>query len=348
MTRSPARLRTVRRSDSSPDERADRRPASRCLTRLGAGAAVVAVLAVAGCGISDSSDNGSGPAGSPQDFALGDVPAGGAAGAGAAPGAFRSGVSNSKQDSAVAGIADLDPLAIGRAQIKKAQIGLRSDKVAGVVTAIETLATAQGGFIDSENTTTDPQGVAQASALIIRVPVDTFSSTVDQVSRLGRLESKKTTTVDVTGQVADVASRVSSAKESIAQLRVLFSHATKLGDIITLESELSARESDLEALEAQQRVLTAQTTLSTITVSVARETTVAPKAANTDDDTSGFLGGLRQGWDALVTAFEGTAHALGAVLPIGLTLTALGLLAWAAIRRLPRRASTSGSPRPAE
>lgn len=342
MTRSPARLRKVRHSlRSAKAEPADRRPtARRRLTRWGGGVAVVAVLAAAGCGISDSSDDGggalSGKAG-PADFSSQDgglaasIPAGGSAASGVDPSARR------PSDGL-----DLDTVSLDRAQIKKAQIALTSDEVATVVTRIEALTAAQGGFIDSENTATDPRGIAQSSVLTLRVPVDTFSTTVDQVSRMGRLESKKTTTEDVTGEVADVASRVSSAKESIAQLRVLFSHATKLGDIITLESELSARESDLEALEAQQRVLTAQTSLSTISVSVSRPPTAATQAAS-DDDSAGFLGGLRQGWDALVTAFEGTAHALGAALPIGLTLTALGLLGWAAVRRLPRRReSTSG------
>lgn len=238
-------------------------------------------------------------------------------------------------------LTDINALALDRAQIKKAQIALRSDKVASVVSQIETIAVSQGGFIDSEDTATDTHGVAQSSSITLRVPVDAFTTTVDDVSRLGSLESKKTTTVDVTGQVADVASRVTSAKDSITQLRVLFSHATKLADIITLESELSSRESDLEALQAQQRVLTAQTSLSTVSVSVARVQTPITKTA--DDDQTGFLGGLRQGWDALVRTFDNLAHGLGAALPFAVTLGLLGLLVWAVARRLPRRrAGTSG------
>lgn len=330
------------------------------LRALSTGAAVIAVLAVAGCsGSSGSGSNGSGPSGSDGGSrALADS-------AGAAPDGYLSSGSGSAPSAAVpkggaaesGGVAslrndngglDLSAASLDRAQIKKAQLALRTDKVAGVVSSVETIATTQGGFVDSENTATDTHGVAQSSTITMRVPVDTFAITVEQVSRLGRLDSKRTTTVDVTGQVADVASRVTSAKDSITQLRVLFSHATKLGDIITLESELSARESDLEALQAQQRVLTSQTSLSTIAVSVSRDPVVVSKTVSKDDH-AGFLGGLRQGWDALVTAFEETAHALGAVLPVGLTLTALGLLLWAAVRRLPRRrVDTSGSPRPAE
>ncbi|MGI8699735.1 MAG: DUF4349 domain-containing protein [Nocardioidaceae bacterium] len=299
-------------------------------------ATVAAIVAASACGVADNNSNGTSsgaPLRSSMQGSAAEVPAGGAAGSGS----LASGYAQDKG----AGPADVSALSLDRAQIKKAQIGLRSAKVASVVAAIETIAASQGGYVDSENTATDSHGAAASSAITLRVPVDAFAATVDQVAQLARLQSKKTTTVDVTGQVADVASRVSSAKDSIAQLRVLFSHATKLADIIALESELSSRESDLEALEAQQRVLTAQTSLSTIAVYVTRDP--APPPPSPGDDSAGFLGGLRQGWDALGTAFQSTAHALGAVLPIGLTLSALGLLAWAAVRRLPRRRTgTSG------
>jgi hypothetical protein len=139
---------------------------------------------------------------------------------------------------------------------------------------------------------------------------------------------------------------VRSAKDAIAQLRLLFNRATKLGDIITLESQLSQREADLEALEAEQRTLTAETTMSTISVHVSRPPAPVVKKHH-HTDTSGFVGGLRQGWDALGSAVAAVGHGLGAALPIGIVLIALALLVWACVRRIPRHrpdpsADTSG------
>lgn len=225
-----------------------------------------------------------------------------------------------------------------------ATIGLRSSKVADVVTSVESVAASQGGFVDSENTQTNSHGVATSSFLTLKVPVDHFETTVAEVAALGGLTSKKITTEDVTGRVADVASRVSSARDSISQLRLLFSHATKLSDIITLESELSSRESDLEALEAQQRALTEQTTLATVSVQVSRTTTVAPPVTHVDHAT-GFLGGLKQGWNALSSTFIAVSHGVGAALPLGLALAVIAMVGWAVIRRVPlpkRRPDTSG------
>ena len=244
-------------------------------------------------------------------------------------------------------LTDISAAAFDRSQIKTARIALRAQNVPAVVASVEQVASTEGGFIDSENTSTDTHGVTQSSSVTVRVPVNTFDAAVDAVSQLGQLASRRTTTQDVTGQVADVGSRVASARASILQLRTLFNRATKLGDIITLESQLSERESNLEALEAQQRALTDQTNLSTIAVLVTRP--VAVSARPHQDSTSGFVGGLNQGWDALVTTFAAVAHALGAVLPLGIALAVLACLVWMLARRVPvtrrspdRRPDTSG------
>ncbi len=172
----------------------------------------------------------------------------------------------------------------------------------------------------------------------IRVPVDNFEAAIGQVVKLGQVSSRRISTQDVTGRVADVASRVTSAKDSIAQLRLLFSHAVKLSDIITLESELSDREADLESLLAQQRALTAATTLSTISVQVTRPPTkTVVTVAHHEDKSTGFLGGLKQGWNALADTFVAVSHGLGAALPLGLVILAIAALLWVGVRRLPKR-----------
>lgn len=316
----------------------DRPPRTRRsrLLPFAAVAAVAAIVTVSGCGGSERTPGAASNAITGRDVAP----------AAAAPLSDSSGglsASGARSESAArgGGIAHLDAASLDRAQVKRAEIALRSDRVATVVSSLESIAASTDGYIDSENTSTDTHGVAQSSLVTLRVPVGSFATSVDSVARLGSLLSKKTTTVDVTGQVADVASRVASAKDSIAQLRLLFSHATKLGDIITLESELSSRESDLEALEAQQRVLAAETTMSTISVSVTR---AQPAGARpTSDDHAGFLGGLRQGWDALVGTMDAVAHGIGAALPFAVMVALLALLGWSGARRLPRRrASTHG------
>jgi Domain of unknown function (DUF4349) len=264
---------------------------------------------------------------------------------GAAPGATRALAPNAKAPGGASalGLQNISAIDFGRSQIKTARIGLRSTTITTVTSGIENVADTQGGFVASENTVTDVHGRATSSAITIRVPVDSFDPAVGAVSQLGQVSDRRVSTQDVTGRVADVASRVTSAKDSITQLRLLFSHATKLGDIITLESELSDRESDLEALLAQQRALTNETTLSTISVQVSRPPSPLAKPTHHQDTSTGFVGGLKQGWDALAKTFVAVSHGLGAALPLGLTILVLVGLLWAGVRRIPRhRVDTSG------
>jgi hypothetical protein len=238
--------------------------------------------------------------------------------------------------------------ALDRQQIKTAHLGLRSRTIQSVTSNIESVADSEGGFVASENIVTNVHGIAVSSTVTVRVPVANFDTAISDLARLGKVYDRRITTQDVTGRVADVDSRVTSAKASIAELRVLFSHATKLSDIITLESELSEREADLEALLAQQRALDNQTSLSTISLQVTRPPVVKTTTVVKHDDSNGFVGGIKQGWDALTSTFVAVSHGLGAALPLGLTLIVIAALLWAGLRRLPKRrvetphADTSG------
>lgn len=228
-----------------------------------------------------------------------------------------------------------------RAQIKTAAISLRADNVGEVLEQISDVAVLSQGEIASEDTSTNRQGEAVRSRLVLRVPVDEFESTVNEIAKLGVLHSLERSLEDVTAEVADINSRVRSAEASIAQLRRLFAAAEKLGDIIALENELSQRQADLEALQAQQRALADLTTLSTITVTVARPSTPLP--GDDDDRAGGFIAGLKSGWDALVTFVRALSHSLGLALPLGSLLALVAAGGYLLVRRLTPWAGSRGN-----
>jgi Domain of unknown function (DUF4349) len=303
-------------------------------------AAVVILLGVTGCsGVhggdssSSSQDSGGSVAGSPHG-AVG-APSKGEAGSGQAPqprDAYGEGAAqrvSSKSSSRV------DPSLIGRSLIRTGSVSLRSDDISSVLAKIDQLIARDGGFIASETTDTDTHGVAVRSSVDLAVPVSDFGAAYDEVASYGDLVSRSSSTRDVTAQVVDVDSRVKSAHDSIAQLRLLFSRATKLGDVIALEDELSQREADLEALQSEQRDLRAHTTMSTISVDITSSAVTSPVH---HDRAGGFLSGIRQGWHGLVTFVVGFAHVVGLVLPLGSLALLAALAAWVAVRRFtPRR-----------
>jgi hypothetical protein len=158
------------------------------------------------------------------------------------------------------------------------------------------------------------------------------------VARLGTVEATTRTSDDVTADVADIDARVRNAQASLARVRALMSRATSIGDVVALEGELSKRQADLEALEARQRALADQTAQATVTVRLLGSDAPAPAPA----ESSGFLAGLRAGWDAFTSLVAGTLTVAGAVLPFLLVLVPVGFAVWAVRRR--RRAPVAVEP----
>jgi hypothetical protein len=151
-----------------------------------------------------------------------------------------------------------------------------------------------------------------------------LSRVLTQLSQLGHEESRNLSTDNVTTEVADVDSRVRSAQQTIAALRVLYDRAQKVSDVIDIETQLAQRESDLESLQARQRVLAQQVALATLTVHLR---TAAAAAAKHTHHAAGFAAGAGAGWRAFARAAQGFFAAVGAVLPFAAVLVLLGAAA---------------------
>jgi hypothetical protein len=302
----------------------------------GATLAALALLALAGCSGSGNDSESSGDSAMPV--------------AGSAP-ADASAPGKGSVDEASGGGAgtgrDIDPISLQTAAlIKTGSIELESDGVGGVIDKIRGLVLTSGGRISSEDTSTNRDGEEVRSRIELQVPVAKFEDAFNEIPSFATLIDKKSSEEDVTGQLADVNSRVKSQEDSIDQLRLLFGQATKLRDIIALERELSQRQADLEALQAQQRSLNAQTTMSTILVSIRTPAAVAAEQA--DEDQAGFVAGIKDGWNGMVTFVVGTSHALGLILPLGSLIVVAGAAVWLLVRRFSGRQEPPVQPQPSE
>ena len=160
------------------------------------------------------------------------------------------------------------------------------------------VATGLGGSVSDDSTDVDTDGRALSSVLTLRVPSARFRDAMDRLEGVADLRSSSTTSEDVTTQVLDTAARVRVQRASIARISTLMRRAGSLADVVRVERELASRQADLESLVRQRDHLAGQTSMATISVTIERTGTVP-------DDTrrTGFLGGLRSGWDA----FSGAA-----------------------------------------
>ena len=328
-----------------------------------AGAALLtAVLALSGCSQAGGSSAKSSAGGAAMPRAAAGADAGGKA-SGGSTGGTGAAVSS--------GTVAAQPT--GRALIYTGEMQLRASGVDAAVSRAEQLVGTAGGYVDSEQTgpvnelsltsypaaggtsgtsgaggsdsslplqnLPQPTGIgAQGAQLVLRIPAARYSAVFQQLLSLGTDLGEERTSQDVTAQVVDVASRISSQQASVDRVRALMDRAQSLSDVVSLEAALTQRESALESLEAQQRSLASQTAMSTVTVQI-YEPPSAPAAApahraKSKGVGSAAAGALADGWHGLYETFRALLVALSALLPFALVLVPLG---WLALRLTRRR-----------
>lgn len=196
----------------------------------------------------------------------------------------------------------------GRAVVYTATMRIRAKDVDASATRAKQLVSAAGGYVEHESGSSDPPG----STITLKIPSDRYAGVLDQLSRqLGTRLSVSQQADDVTGEVADVDSRVRSAKAALASFRKLLDKATTVGEVIDVEQEIASREADLESLQARQKALSQSTRYATVTVTL--EAAAGP--ARHHDDRGGFVGALGDGWHAFTGFLGGVAVVFGWLLP---------------------------------
>lgn len=210
----------------------------------------------------------------------------------------------------------------GRQRTFTANLSLGVDEVDRAVEQASDAVASVGGFTATAEV--DLEGDRQASASY-RVPADQFDAALDALSELGEVQTKDVRTDDVTAEYADLESRVAALRTSVERLQGFLAEATDVGQIATIEAELTRREAELESTEGQRRALADQVALSTISVSF------EPLDAASEDRPT-FLAGLDTGRDAAGTLLAVGAATAGFLVPF-LPILALVLLALALLRR---------------
>jgi hypothetical protein len=194
-----------------------------------------------------------------------------------------------------------------------------------------------GGYVSNETASAQPGDASQATASVqLKIPVASYPATLAQLAHgLGTQLSLQQQAQDVTEQVADVNSQVTSDKAAIAQLRALLSHAGSVGDLLTVQNQINTEESALEAIEAQQRALSSETSFATVTVTITGPE--AKPVVHRPKPPPSLAGGLGAGWRALRTVFAWTLAIVGAVAPFAAVAAVAGYAVYRGRRWLLRR-----------
>ena len=290
-----------------------------------AGALLAAALLVTGCsGAGDSADSKAGAG----------VAADERANAQAGPESAKQGAPGGTADRS----APSAPRIAAEHIIRTASLTVRVKDVPKALEEARTTTENAGGFVADESTTRDGEG-RERTRVVLRVPTGKYEEVLTELEGTGKLVERKAKAEDVTDQVVDVESRITTQRASVARIRELMDRATKLSDVVTLEGELSTRQADLESLLARQKSLKDRTSLATVTLTLSE---TAVKKADKDDE-PGFVDALAGGWNAFVAVFRWLGMALAAVLPFA-AATALVLLLWFRFFGRSRRPAPAAEP----
>ena len=184
--------------------------------------------------------------------------------------------------------------------IRTGQLQLEVTDVTKALLAARTAIQGVGGYIGASQQYQD--GEDTVATITYRIPADKWETALDALRKLGKELSENTSSADVTGQIVDLDARIRNLKASETALVGYISKATKVSDVLDIESRLSDVRGQIEQLTAQKAGLDDQVAYATLAVTFGVNVPAVQAAAATWDPAGeadragatlvGFLQGL--------------------------------------------------------
>jgi hypothetical protein len=199
------------------------------------------------------------------------------------------------------------------------------------VARLTSLATADGGYVQSSDTTSE-DGAPQGD-ITLRVPATDFQTAVAGAQRLGRTRTLTTSATDVTGRYVDLVARAAALRQTRSTYLAILSRATTIGATLSVQQRVDDVQQQLDRIEGQRKVLAAQSDDATLAISLNQPHGAAHHVV--------AAGGIGAAWHRSVhrfsVGFDAVVGALGPLLLAVLLLalvTGIGLLGYRGMRRV--------------
>jgi Domain of unknown function (DUF4349) len=216
-----------------------------------------------------------------------------------------------------------------RSIIYTGTMSVRVENVQDAANRAADVALGMGGLVGADRRTLNSE--SSEAHITLRVPADRFEAALDALAALGTEESRAVQTEDVTETVLDLDVRLASQQASVDRVRALLARAQTIGEVVSVEAELTRREAELASLKGRKERLADLVALSTITVNLLGPTAPSPED---EEPATGFLAGLESGWKGFLKSVQVVLTIAGWLLPWAI---AIGLPIWLAFWLLRRR-----------
>jgi hypothetical protein len=193
---------------------------------------------------------------------------------------------------------------------------------------------------------------SSTASFVIKLPPEQVEAAIADLDAIGIRRTASQGTEDVTSQVVDIDARLVTAQASLDRVRKLLETATDLGQILSLESQLTERETLVEQYTAMKRALSDRVSLATLRVqlNLSPEAAIAPaEQKTTEKPTIGRA--FKSGWNGFVKVLAAILIFIGYTAPF-LVILAIGAAIVIAFSRRRRqlaaqvRQSRSAAPPP--
>ena len=224
--------------------------------------------------------------------------------------------------------------------VRTGSISIEVPKIDPAMLQVRTAIVGLGGYVsDSDQSNQADQEMASVT---YRVPVAHWQDALDAITGIAtKVDSAKSNAVEVTGQVLDLGARIDNLRTTESALQAIMARATKISDVLAVESQLSDVQGQIEQLSTQQAHLKDQASLATLSVLYA-----LPPTPDTVVTSRGWDPGaqLDQASSALLSIGQNLASAGIWLVVVGLPVGLVGLIVLGLVVLVVRRIRRSGPP----
>jgi hypothetical protein len=283
---------------------------------------IIAILvAAAACGSGSSVATSEGPAALPRAIQSGSGSASGAPTTiNGQPGGTTTPTNPSNAGTTV-------PVLQGPPVIRQAQMSITvgSGTFDSKLSLARTLVEAEGGYIAGTVAQAAPvDSQIRTGVINFMIPAANFDTTIDQLSKVGKVQDEQITGTEVGGQYVDLQTRLANAEAQRAAMLTLLTQAKTIADMIAVQNQIGQITGEIEQLKGQIKYLDDHTSYSALTITMTEAPAIAQAAAS---DKWGFATALTDAAHNFVATIDYVVVGLGVAGPF-LILGGVGYLLW--------------------
>jgi hypothetical protein len=134
--------------------------------------------------------------------------------------------------------------------------------------AIDAVIQRHHGYLGSLNITA-PAGEPRSLTATLRVPADELAAALDELKKLGRVESEQQSGEEVGEQYVDLEARLSNARHTEERLTAILRDRTgKLADVLDVEKELDRVRGEIERMDGEKKALLKRVDFATVNLTL--------------------------------------------------------------------------------